>query len=387
MARKKLIKLFICMAFILNGLNTNAQDAILQNTIDKLKIYKNFSYQSVDKVKEYFTNDMITEQHSSIFQKAPEDDYLFKIETLNENDKSAYSDLYNGQNLIHIIPDDSTYTIQNIRDFNMQRTLPGCLKWIQERIEKRSSKIVKASDTTINAIDSYHLIVNVYDTIINKERNYTYAHLFIDKLSGMPDCIIIIARYTTFGDGISNYYSESRYFNYKLNQDNVAITSMTIPTGFHPQKVRSASPTLPLLTAGSLAPNWSLSTADGKKVSLTQMKGKVVLLDFYFIGCGGCMFSLKPLNNLYAKYKNQNVVIASITERDSNKTILAFEKNYHIKYPGYVNAANVVKSYHVNAFPTFYFIDREGKVANVTVGYSDGFEQKATSIIDGLLRK
>jgi peroxiredoxin len=117
------------------------------------------------------------------------------------------------------------------------------------------------------------------------------------------------------------------------------------------------------------------------------MKGKVVLLDFYFIGCTGCMLSIKPLNKLYEKYKNQDVVIASITERDSKKSVLAFDKNYKIKYPGYVDAADVVKSYHVGAFPTFYFIDKEGKIAKVMDGYGDDFEEKVTSIIDSLLNK
>ena len=392
MVYKRLIKLFICLAFILSALNAKAQVAIFQNTIDKLESYKNFSYESVDKVKEYFTNDTVTEQRNVIFQKTPEDKnfgYLFNIKTLNKNDKSTYSDFYNGQNLIHVTPGDSTYTMQDIRAFILQRTLPGCLKWVQDRIEKRSSKIVKAKDTAINGIDSYHLIANVYDTIINKERNYNDVHLFIDKLSGMPDCIMIKARYTTFGDGISNFYSESCYFNYKFNEDNVHIASITIPKGLHPPKEQPAlsKEQTDLLALGSSAPNWSLYAADGKKMSSTQMRGKVVMLDFFFIGCGNCMSSLKSLNNLHEKYKNQSFALASITERDSKKSMLEFEKNYHIKYPAYVNAGDMVKSYRVRAFPTFYFIDKEGKIANVIVGYTDDFEQKVTSVIDDLLKK
>jgi peroxiredoxin len=175
-----------------------------------------------------------------------------------------------------------------------------------------------------------------------------------------------------------------RFFDYKFNQDNIDIASIAIPIGFHPHKEQ---PDLSLLASGTVAPNWTLYDAEGKKMSLTQMKGKVVLLDFYFIGCWGCMKSLKPLNKLHEKYKNQNVVIASITERDSQKSVLAFDKNYQIKYPGYVNAADVVKLYHVDGFPTFYFIDKEGKIGNAFVGYSDDFEEKVSAIIDNLLKK
>jgi peroxiredoxin len=390
-AIKRLIKPFISFAFVLFSVNVNAQVSFIQNTINKLESYKNFSYQSVNKQKELFTSDTIIEQHNAIFVRTPENKnlgYLFNIETLNENDKFTYIDLYNGQNLIHITPQDSTYKMQKIHAFNIQGTLPGCLQWIRTRLEKKPSKIVKTNDTTINANDSYHLIATVYDTIINKKRNYTDVDLFIDKLSGMPDCIIIRSTNTTVGDGITNYYSESRYFDYKFNQDNINIASITVPKDLHPPKEQ---PVLPkeqtaLLALWSVAPSWTLYDTEGKKMSLTQMKGKVVLLDFFFIGCWGCMEALKPLNNLHEKYKNQNVAILSISNRDSSKNVVAFKKRYNIKNPMCGNAANVANLYHVTACPAFYFIDKEGKIAKVFVGYDDDFEKKVTAIIDDLLK-
>lgn len=385
-AVKGLINSCICMAFVLFSVGVNAQVSLIQNTIDKLESYKNFSYRAVYKQKDY-TSDTLIIQNKDIFSKAPEDKtfgYLFSMETLVKADKLNWIDLYNGKNLIHITPGDSTYEINQIRAKAMEGSLLSRLNWIKSFLEKKPSKIVKASDTTINAITCSHLIVNTYDTIINKEHYYTRIHVLIDKLSGMPDCIITKSRNTGIGDGITNYYTENRYFDYKFNQDSIDIASTTIPKGLHLPIER---PILPLLASGTVAPDWTLYAADGKKMSLTQMKGKVILLDFYFIGCIPCMQAIKPLNNLYEKYRNQNVVIASITERDSKKSVLAFEKNYRIKYPGYVNAADVVKSYHVNAFPTFYFIDKEGKIAKVIDGYSDGFEGKVTSIIDNLLNK
>lgn len=383
---KALIKSCICTALVLFTVDVSAQVSLVQNAINKLEGSKSFSYHSVNKQKEIFIIDTVTEQHNAVFVKEPGDKnfgYLFNIKTLNEDNKLTYTDLYNGKNLIHMVPRESTYSMWEIRAFNIQGTLPGCLKWVQSRLKKKSSQIIKTNDTTINGVDSHHLIANVYDTIINKERNYTYVHLYFDKLSGMPDYIIIKSRNTTFGNGVSTYYSESHYSDYKFNQDNVDIASITVPKGFHLPKEQ---PTLPLLTAGTVAPDWTLYATDGKRISLTQMKGKVVLLDFYFIGCSYCMLSLEPLNKLYEKYKNKNVVIASITERDSKRSVLAFDKNYHIKYPGYIDAADVVKSYHVAGFPTFYFIDKAGKIANVQE-YSDGFEGKAISIIDDLLKK
>jgi peroxiredoxin len=383
----KLIKLSISITLILFSRVVNAQIISVQNIIDKIESYKNFSYLSINEKKELFTSDTITERHNAIFVKAPQDKnfgYLFNIETRNENEKSTYTDRYDGKNLIYITPGDSTYSIRDIPEFVTQGTLLGSLKWIQDRVEKRLSKIAKVSDTTINGIENYHLIANVYDTIINKEHNYTFAHFYIDKLSGMPDCIIIKSRNTTYADGVSNYYSKTRYFDYKFNQDNIDIASMVVPNGFHPYKEEAK---LPLLASGTVAPDWTLYDADGKGTSLAQMKGKIILLDFFFIGCGGCMEALKPLNRLHEKYKSQNVAMVSMTFRDNKKSVTGFKENYNIKYPIYIDAGDVVKLYHVEGFPTFYFIDQEGKIRSAFVGYYDDFEAKVTSIIDGLLKK
>jgi thioredoxin-related protein len=95
------------------------------------------------------------------------------------------------------------------------------------------------------------------------------------------------------------------------------------------------------------------------------------------------MLSIKPLNAIYEKYKNKELIIASLTESDSKKAVFDFEKRYKIKYTGCINAADVVKSYQVIAFPTYYFIDKEGLI----VGYNDDFEQKVTAQIDKLLSK
>jgi peroxiredoxin len=362
----------------------NAQVVSVRNIIDKLESYNNFSYQSVCKQKDY-TSDTTIERCRDVFLKTPGDKnfgYLFGMETLDDAAKLNFTDLYNGQNIIHITPVDSSYEIGEINAHAYQLSLLSRLNWIKSFLEKKPSKIVKGSDTIINAVACSHLIIDTYDTIVNKEHYYTRIHLFIDELSGLPDYIVYRSRNAGTGDGITNYYSENRYFNYKLNQNDMDIASMTIPKGFHLHKEEA---TLPLLVSGTIAPDWTLYDPDGKKMSLKQLKGKVILLDFFFIGCGGCMEALKPLNRLHEKYKNQNVAMVSITHRDNKKSVAIFKENYHIKYPVYINAVDVVKSYHVEGFPTFYFIDKDGKISNAFIGYSDDFEAKATSIIDGLL--
>lgn len=106
-------------------------------------------------------------------------------------------------------------------------SLLGRLKLIKSWLEKKPSNIVKISDTTINAIAYSHLIVNTYDTIINKDHNYSTAHLLINKSSGMPDYVITKARIIQWGDLAINSYMKDHYFDYKFDRDDVNLASFT----------------------------------------------------------------------------------------------------------------------------------------------------------------
>lgn len=380
------IRLFACISLILSGINADAQVSLIQNVIDKLGGYKNFSYECIEKTLDY-TTDTTTKQHKDIFEKAPGDEnfgYLFSLETQEIGKNYHVIDLYNGQSLISIAPDDSTYQFADIKKYAMESTistLPGFLKWLKGRPEKRPSEMV--GDTAINGAFCYHSVFHIYDTTINKEHYHTDIDVFIHKLSGLPDRIIIREKVPLFGN-IANYYIAYQYSNYKFNQENIDIAAITVPKGFHPPKDQAV---LPLLAPGTVAPDWTLYTTDGKQLSLAQLKGKVVLMDFFFIGCSGCMASLQSLDKIYEKYKDQNFVLLSISNRDSRKVVTGFKKKYNIKNPVCGDGADVAKAYHLPGAPLFYYIDKEGKVANVIFGYDDDFESKTTAMIDILLSK
>ncbi|WP_295795247.1 TlpA disulfide reductase family protein [Mucilaginibacter sp.] len=378
------IRLSACILLVLCGIKADAQVSLIQNAINKLESCKNFSYRAVEKTLDH-TADTTIKQHKDIFQKAPGGGnfaYLFSCET--QEPGYHVIDLYNGQSLISLSPDDSTYQFADIKKYAMEptiTTLPGFLKWLKGRPEKKPSEM--AGDTAVNGILSYHSIFHIYDTVISKEYYHTNIDVFIDKLSGLPNQVIIRGKVPLAGN-VMNYFIAIRYSGYKLNQENVDIAALTIPNGFHPPKDQVV---LPLLTPGTVAPDWTLYTTEGKQISLAQLKGKIVLIDFFFIGCGNCMESLQSLDRIYEKYRNRNFVLVSISNRDSRKSVTAFKEKYKIKNTVCGDAADVAKSYHMPGAPLFYYIDKEGKIADVTFGYKDDFEAKTTALIDGLLGK
>ncbi|WP_311951568.1 peroxiredoxin family protein [Mucilaginibacter terrae] len=309
--------------------------------------------------------------------------YYYSIETDHQNESFHRIDLYNGEGIQVLSIADTTFFLEKSSSAYDQ-SLIGSLRFVRNFHDKRHFPIKMVEDTIINNITASHIVVNVLDTIEDNEHIYSRREFYINKRTGLPILATIKGRYN-YRNMVTTYYDEKRYFDYKFNQTGVNTSRFAVPTRFNPRKENAAQPTL--LTSGTAAPDWTLHDVNGNKVSLSEMKGKVVVMDFYFIGCAGCMLSVKPLNAIYEKYKNKDVVIISLSERDKQKAVLAFEKQYTIKYPGCIDAANVVKAYHVTAFPTYYFIDKDGKVASTLVGYDDDFEQNVTAHIEKLLNK
>jgi peroxiredoxin len=383
-ANKKIFNLTFGI-LLLNSAHVNAQISVIQNLIGKIESYHNFSYQSINKRKD-MSVDTTVALNKELFLKAPNDKlfgYLYSIETNHTTEKFHKTDLYNGAGLTILSPEDSTFFPEDERKSAYGQSLISTLKLLKDSYNNKPFKITMLKDTIINNVVHSHFIANTYDTLENNEHFYVNRNYYIDKQTGLPSLVTIIAR-SNYKGLVDNYYDETKYFDYKTDQPGITDANFVIPKGFKPYKA-SAVPAL--LASGTIAPDWTLYDTNGKKVSLNELKGKVVMLDFYFIGCSGCMASINPLNTIYEKYKNKDVIMASLTERDGKKEVAAFEKTYKIQYPGYIGAADVVKAYHVTTFPVFYLIDKEGKIATVIDGYDDDFEQKVTATIDNLLSK
>ena len=383
---KILILCALYLPIFLYSDTAKAQISSIQNLFTKVESYNNFSYQSINKRRD-ISADTTVAHNKEVFLKSPNDKlfgYLYSIETNYKTEAYHRIDLYNGERLTGLSIQDSTFFLAREPYIAYRQSLLGGLKFLTSRYDKSAFKITTLKDTIIKGSTNSHFIAKVIDTIENGEHLYSWRNYYIDKKTGLPSLIIINGRYK-FAGLVNDYYDETSYFDYTINRSDINDETFVIPKGFKPRENQALPPSL--LAMGTIAPDWTLYDPNGKRLSLSQLKGKVVMLDFYFIGCSGCMASIKSLNALYEKYKNKDLIIASLTERDSKRAVLDFDERYKIKYTSYIDAAKVVKSYHVTGFPTFYFIDKEGKIANVIVGYDDDFEQKVTAQINKLLSK
>lgn len=384
MSSKQNIHIILFISLLFSSLMVNAQASLIHAALFKLEHASNFSYEYTLKLSQYNT-DTVTTSYKHFLSRNQKDSlvgYRYRFETRNQGDISEFIDTYDGNKLIRLNMQNNTYQVDKANSSSLQGSLLGYLRMLKNLADKKP--VITIKDTTINAVKYERFMISSYDTVLNQEHYYTRINLSFDKATGLPARITTVSKNRNTADAVTNYYSSFDYAAYNLNLEKLDLTFSADTTGFRLPEDR---PTLPLLKPGSLAPDWTLLDKNNQPLSLSQLKGKVLLLNFFFIGCEGGMVSLKPLNNLYHNYKEKNFALISFSDRDSRKMIEDFRKSYQIPFPMFGEASATFDNYHVSVSPTFYFIGRDGKIAQVQEGYNETFESKAMQTIDGLLRK
>jgi len=122
---------------------------------------------------------------------------------------------------------------------------------------------------------------------------------------------------------------------------------------------------------GKKAIDWKLPIVSSKdSVQLSKLKGNLILLEFWFPGCGGCVSAIPEINCINNEYSNKGLQIYGIEFTKPNDIGLKeYIKEHKIKYPTLHTGKVVANEYGVLAAPTFYLIDKNGVIKYASAGF------------------
>jgi thiol-disulfide isomerase/thioredoxin len=140
--------------------------------------------------------------------------------------------------------------------------------------------------------------------------------------------------------------------------------------GFHMARRSGTDHPRGVLGYGTPAPDFTLETLDGKSVTLSSLRGKAVVVNFWATWCGPCKIETPWLVELQNQYGAQGLQIVGVAMDDSGKDEIArFAKDMGMNYPVVLGKEAVGDAYGgVPALPESFFIGRDGKIVDKIMG-------------------
>ena len=178
-----------------------------------------------------------------------------------------------------------------------------------------------------------------------------------------------------FGRNVGTLITRSILFVASLCLLAIIMVGLLRPGSASPISPSTSSPGAPIgLQVGDAAPNFTLKTLDGKQVSLSDYRGKPVMINFWYATCPGCLAETPGIERFYAAElaAGKSFVILAVNSVDDAPTAQQFVQQYGMTYtPVLDDNQRVATLYNLNATPTSYFIDRQGIIRFVQVGPID----------------
>ncbi len=158
------------------------------------------------------------------------------------------------------------------------------------------------------------------------------------------------------------------------------------PTGGTPGTASASSAAaVPVSSSGAalLAPDFTLETLEGERVTLSALEGEVRLIDFWATWCAPCREEIPMLNQLQASYGDRGFRVLAIAEEDL-LVLQEFAEEHDMRYTKLVGTADVSLQYKVLGLPTAYLVDGQGKIVETFFGPKPAkkLEQRIRELLD-----
>jgi peroxiredoxin len=138
-------------------------------------------------------------------------------------------------------------------------------------------------------------------------------------------------------------------------------------------------------------PAFSLTSIDGKEYQPNDLRGKVVLLNFWFIGCAPCVAEIPMLRQLTEEYQDKDFLLLTFST-DDKESILNFKKENDLNYDVFEKSRELIenKFYLCYGYPTTIILDKEGRIVEFRLGgerKGENLPETFKKIIDAELKR
>jgi peroxiredoxin len=139
----------------------------------------------------------------------------------------------------------------------------------------------------------------------------------------------------------------------------------------------SPAPSNSIAQVGAPAPSWNEPRLAGPKLSLAQLRGKPVYLNFFATWCPPCNAEASTIDGLSQRYAARGLQVVGVDVLESAPKAASFARAHHLTYPVVVDDGTMRDRYRVNALPVHVFIDRHGVVRQIVDGEMDASQMRA----------
>lgn len=384
---RQLLLTIICISLSLTSLKGQSGDdvdRILLKSESKLKSLKKISFEYYRDIH-YKSDNYRAENKGKVFVDFTIEDTIvpFRFQDHGED----WSTIYNGSELFNMGGNDSTIEIEygprksRLGSQSFLLNSPITLRFGLSTL--RSNKNIEKSlrDTFINNKKYFLAIATLKKSVLGSlgdifpitiERNITYQ-ILINKADHLP--YMIIQKNNHHPDD----YMITKFDNYNLKPKEPSSYSWFTSSYIDKFKPKV---NVDLISAGAMAPAWNLPFINKSGLlNLESLRGKVVLMEFWFKNCGPCIEAVPFLNNLKDKFKNTDFELVAINAEDDLKDALWFVEKRKVKYTTVYQGKQTAKRYGVSNYPTTILVDKTGKII-----YAGGFNKtKIEELIAGML--
>jgi thiol-disulfide isomerase/thioredoxin len=396
----------VFVLLILISLISQAQDPkeILKKSYSKCLTVKNGYYDMEMKMTFGNSNDTTWDIGYKFYFNKITNDSLYPIAFNSERFHKGlfYMDnrLYTGKELVTYSRNDSVAKIMSkarwIKDLK-ESSRNDIITFYRPFIIADCDPLPKASDYTdgshifkfiakesLNDFNCFHVQMIEYPKYDSTQKSYTIENKYdywINAQDMIPVKYSASTKSIDYGD-TSRGFASYTLKTYDLNkaQNLVPLQVSAIPAYCNMQDY--VAPKIAELLTDTIAPGWTLKTLDSKNISLSDFKGKLVLIDFFYKDCPPCRRAIPILQKLHEKYKSNGLNVIGIDPFDEESNVVKhFISEAGITYPVVLDKKNVNKDYHVSIYPTLYVIDKKGNVIYADYGFDNSFEKKLNALI------